>query len=136
MTSLIPAIIAAFTANSGLMTLCPGGIQRAPARRPTFDYVTVSDLPGPTSPTYGNHALGDVPVTFNAFSNKGGVAAAAIGDAIVAFFKANVLSLASGKITNIVLIAPPAIMPQPSKDGGGSTVVKCSVQFRYSVEHY
>lgn len=136
MTSLIPAIISAFLADTGMTALCPGGIQRAPARRPTFDYVTISDLPAPTAPTYGNHALGDIPVTFNAFSNKGGDAAAAIGNAIVALFKANVLTLSAGKITNIVLIQPPTVTPQQAKEETGKAVTMCTVQFRYSVEHY
>jgi hypothetical protein len=134
---LIPAILEAIKADASMMALLPGGVSRAPVRTPVFEYATISDIPGNGETTYGSHALGDVTVTFNVWTNRGGERAASVGNALFMFLKANRLAeWMGGAVTNVNIVTPPMLQQQVGKDPDGRYVTRCTLALRYSMEFF
>lgn len=119
----------------GALMVLTTGIAREPVRL-EMDYVSLGGIPGSTNPTYDNHILGDITLTFSVWSNKGGERAAIIANSLIHRFEDFDPELTRGSLTNVTLAAPPMLMPQNRKDEQGQTVTLVPVQIRFSVEVY
>lgn len=123
--------------RGALMTLTTG-IYQGTARKATFDYVTISGMPGGSQPVYdrtdGDHPITDGEVTFSVWCNNGGHAADDIANSIILKFLNFVPPLDQGNVTNVILARPPIAIPQVATDDEGNSVTQIPVSLKYFME--